>query len=282
MSINQLILPELVGKKFTTTGIDSLAHCKNKFFFKNFPLSIGYNYNSRGFRDNEWPADLQNAVWCVGDSFTVGLGLPFELTWPQQLQKQINFPVIIIAMDGASNQWIARQINLINSEIRPKHLIAMWSYFHRREHVDTALSDLQRRIRGQLENELEDFELFEQLILQVSADNLIHAVIPNCHESCSVTHIWNAIRGDSWPKNVPESMKELSNKIQEEIHSVHNLYSKLELLLEINQRFVRLKTQLPFVDYDQIDLARDSHHFGPETCALFCNNLLQTFRFGTP
>lgn len=280
--MTQLVIPELVDKKFSTTGLDSLEHARDKFFFKNFPLNIEYSYNSRGFRDREWPQDLQNAIWCVGDSFTVGLGLPFDLTWSRQLQEQTNFPVVTVAMDGASNQWIARQVNLINAEVGPRHLIVMWSYFQRREHPDTALSDLQRRIHGQPEGELEDFELFEQLVLQVSADNLIHAVIPNCHEVCSVTQIWNDIRGDSWPKNIPESITELSDEIQQEIHKVHNLYNKLEQLLQINQRFARLKKQLPFVDYDQIDWARDSHHFGPETCALFCDKLLRTGRFGRP
>lgn len=282
MPLNQLIVSELCDQHFFTTGMDSLEHCKDKFFFKNFPLSIEYNYNSRGFRDKEWPQDLQNAIWCVGDSFTVGLGLPFDLTWPQQLQQQTMFPVITIAMDGASNQWIARQINLINSEIRPRHLVAMWSYFHRREHPDSTLSDLQRRIHGQPDCELEDFELFEQLAQEVAADNLIHAVIPNCHESYNVTQIWNDLRGESWPKAVPRSLTQLADNIQEEICKVHNMYTKLELLLEINQRFAKLKAQLPFVEYNQIDWARDSHHFGPETCALFCLKLLQTGRFGAP
>jgi hypothetical protein len=36
-------------------------------------------------------------------------------------------------MDGASNNWIARQAQMIINEVAPQHMIIHWSYAHRRE-----------------------------------------------------------------------------------------------------------------------------------------------------
>ena len=38
-----------------TSGSDSPEECLSKDHFLNYTKDISYNYNSRGFRDNEWP-----------------------------------------------------------------------------------------------------------------------------------------------------------------------------------------------------------------------------------
>ena len=123
--LTDICLPELANQRYQTTGLDSYEHCIDKQFFLSFPYQVSYCYNSRGFRDREWPEDLSEAVWCVGDSFTVGLGLPFELTWPQLLYRNLDQLVITIAMDGASNQWISRRALDIKRAVKPKNMIIM-------------------------------------------------------------------------------------------------------------------------------------------------------------
>jgi hypothetical protein len=116
--------------------MDSLELCGDKKHFKSYPYNITYNYNSRGFRDAEWPdniEELQSSIWCVGDSFTVGLGSPLEHTWVYQVSKQLNRRTINVSMDGASNMWIARKSLDIVDKIKPAHLIIQWSYISRRE-----------------------------------------------------------------------------------------------------------------------------------------------------
>jgi hypothetical protein len=71
------------------SGMDTLEKCLDKDHYLSYTKDISYRYNSRGFRDHEWPEDLSDVIWCVGDSFTVGIGQPFEETWPNILQKQI-------------------------------------------------------------------------------------------------------------------------------------------------------------------------------------------------
>lgn len=136
MILPNLALPSKSYEKLDFSGIDSFYHCQDKEHFVNYPYRVSYKNNSRGFRDKDWPLsleDLQQAIWCLGDSFTVGIGVPYEHTWPQVLEKRSGLRTINISMDGASNAWISRRAIEIAQTIKPKNMVIMWSFIHRRE-----------------------------------------------------------------------------------------------------------------------------------------------------
>lgn len=139
MILPDYILRSRMNQHWDHSGIDSLENCLNKKHFEEYPHKVSYVYNSRGFRDAEWPEDhdqLQNAIWCVGDSFTVGLGSPYEHIWPQRLQQALGQRTINVSMDGASNNWISRRACGILQTVAPKTMVIQWSYIARRE-LDT-------------------------------------------------------------------------------------------------------------------------------------------------
>jgi hypothetical protein len=146
MILPDFILPSRINQHWEYSGIDSIEQCLNKKHFKSYPHKIEYRYNSRGFRDTEWPEtleELKNSIWCVGDSFTVGLGSPVEHTWSYQVGQKLNTRTINISMDGASNNWIARKAQQIIDTIGPKFLVVHWSYISRREaNLDQVREDL--------------------------------------------------------------------------------------------------------------------------------------------
>ena len=107
-------------------------HAKHLEHFNNYPKKIYYQYNSKGFRDNEWPDDLSDVIWCVGDSFTLGCGQPQNETWPALLEKITNKRCINLGQDGASNDTIALRVQEIQKVYNPKLIAIMWSYLHRR------------------------------------------------------------------------------------------------------------------------------------------------------
>jgi hypothetical protein len=172
------------------SGMDSLEKCLNKTHFRNYPYEISYKFNSRGFRDEEWPDDLENCVWCFGDSFTKGLGQRYEHTWPKVLQTQIGCRTICVTMNGASNEWISRKIVEVANTIKPKTIIVQWSYTNRRERVlspGEIDSDENRRIwinidknstdEDDVQNTLECIERAEQAC-EVNETKLVHSFIP--------------------------------------------------------------------------------------------------------
>lgn len=118
--------------KSIISGIDSLEYCKDKDFFLAYPDKIIYEYNSKGFRDNEWPESMDDVIWCVGDSFTVGIGLPIEHTWPFMLEQATGVRCINLSSDGCSNDRMGMRIDHVRRHHDPKLLIVMWSYPCRR------------------------------------------------------------------------------------------------------------------------------------------------------
>ena len=127
-----LVIKKDVNFYGKTKGMDSFENCNNKEHFKNYKKHITYQYNSRGFRDRKWPTDLSDVVWCVGDSFTVGLGQPYKETWPYLLETKVKKRCINLGEDGCSNDTIALRALEIYKLYKPKLIIIMWSYFHRR------------------------------------------------------------------------------------------------------------------------------------------------------
>ena len=114
------------------SGMDTLEKCRDKDHYLSYTKDISYRYNSRGFRDHEWPEDLSDVVWCVGDSFTVGIGQPFEETWPQLLGKKLGKTCLNIGEDRCANDTMALRIQEICKLHSPKLVVVMWSYFARR------------------------------------------------------------------------------------------------------------------------------------------------------
>ena len=133
-----ILLPDLfeitrANQHWNESGIDTLDRCENCSHYLSYPHPVEYQYNSRGFRDAEWPDNLTDVVWCVGDSFTAGIGSPREHTWPYILQTRTGQRTINVSLDGASNNWIARVAVAILTQFPRAKMVVQWSFLHRRE-----------------------------------------------------------------------------------------------------------------------------------------------------
>jgi hypothetical protein len=187
MILPGFVLYQTVNQQLKYSGIDSLSYCIDKAHFKKYPDEVKYQYNSRGYRDQEWPEDLTNAIWCFGDSFTVGMGTPREYTWTYLLQEQLGQRTINVSMDGASNNWIARKTKDLFAQLTPDLVILHWSYLHRRENT---VEEANFYINDYLDQEWVKF--------------------------------YNCIKGDSWPLcNHRKEFKLLSESIQHEVWTQH-------------------------------------------------------------
>jgi hypothetical protein len=133
MILEDFILLLRVNKTWFESGLDTVESCLDLRHFKNYPWEVVYSYNSRGFRDQEWPDDLKSAIWCIGDSFTMGLGSPLSHSWPKVLEQNLNQRCINISLDGGSNDWISRKAVRVLEEIKPSTVVLQWSFVERRE-----------------------------------------------------------------------------------------------------------------------------------------------------
>lgn len=160
---------------FRNIGIDSVEECLNIEHYKNYTKEVNYIFNSNGFRDEEWPTNLKNKIWCVGDSFSMGLGQPYDETWPMLLQKKLNERCIRITEDGCSNDLIAMRSQFIINNYKPKLLIVMWSYFWRRFLNGKNIHYVKRQSpKDDLNNFIDNCLLVNQF------DKVINFIIPDC------------------------------------------------------------------------------------------------------
>lgn len=167
---------ERIGLPITnTSGIDCYEDCLDKKHFRNYPKEITYQYNSRGFRDLEWPNDLTDVIWCVGDSFTTGIGQPFKETWPQILEKKIGKRCLNIGEDGCSNDMMRLRAEEIVKKYNPKLIIIMWSYISRRlsngKNIHYDYKDFNSE--SDLKNFLSNFNKIDKLPVKI-----LHTAIP--------------------------------------------------------------------------------------------------------
>ena len=133
MILPSFVLNSKIKQYNMTDGMDQREYSFDPAHYDQYQWTVTYEYNSRGYRDQEWPEDLNRAIWCFGDSFTVGLGAPIDHTWCHCLQRLSRQRIINISMDGASNNWIARKIQELLTEVVPRTIVIQWSYAHRRE-----------------------------------------------------------------------------------------------------------------------------------------------------
>ena len=276
MILPDFILHSRVNARWEYSGMDSIESCRDKKHFKNYPYKIEYAYNSRGFRDTEWSEsieELKNATWCIGDSFTVGLGSPLEHTWPYLLQQQTGRRCINVSMDGASNDWIARKTQSIVDEISPSNIVVMWSYVHRRENKDPSLTDEQRRLSAGSNTDYEDMQNYKMCIESVQQAtsnhgvNVKHGVIPDAiparmfTEPLAIIHkCYNDVKDPGWPKiNDFNDILNLPTSILQEIKEAHEVYNHFEKMADLIE-IINYYKELNVIELKQLDWARDHHH----------------------
>jgi len=286
MVLADFILHSRVDARWDYSGSDSPGPWNvNKKYFKNYPYPIEYVYNSRGFRDAEWPEsvdELRNAIWCIGDSFTVGLGSPLAHTWPYLLQQQSGRRCINVSMDGASNEWIVRKTQRLIEEINPTAIVIMWSYTNRREKNDNSLSDEDRRIHIGTTNDLKNIINFKSCIDSVSHSNIIHTAIPNAYDSQNllincINTIYNDVADISWPQEIANRTKLESLPL----HILNELKFKFKVYNEISERIDIIEI-LDYCDrvykikqVTQLDRARDYFHFDKLTSQWLVEQICQ-------
>lgn len=269
-------------------GMDSYKECQDKEHFKNFPYIVNYSHNSRGFRDTEWPntlEELKNSIWCIGDSFTVGLGSPIEHTWVKLLEKKINKKCINISLSGASNSWISRNACSILSEIQPKFLVVHWSFWHRIENKNSNHPDDYEQLHYDLNQIDEDtktnnfLSCFNSVESFNDTSTIIHSFIPFWNYPLKdLNSEWNKLKGSNWPVICPRTLNEYMLMNPEYKLELHNAGFTEENNLNYIQIYEKLNKVNYIPEFEVSDKARDGFHYGYQTADYFSNLLISELR----
>lgn len=285
MILPDFILPSRINQCWYYSGLDSPEYCQNNQHFKSYPYQVEYKYNNRGFRDQEWPLtidELKQSVWCVGDSFTVGLGSPVTHIWPYLLQQKSNQRTINISLDGASNDWIFRKaVNIINT-IQPKTMVIHWSYVERVElSIPAAFTQkwpkFYKDIRDNNWPESSDFESLPTHIQQECVTQHLGLLPINDEDR----RIGEDRRAESLMASISSDIQRTLNYVNDIdqlypvtkiVHSfVPNFLSK-KYIKDFNNK---LLSRYTIPEFAQLDFARDYHHYDIKTAEYFTDEILK-------
>lgn len=245
MILPNLIIASKVNQTYQILGHDCVEESRNPDHWLKYNKPVTYTFNSRGFRDEEWPEDINNAIWCFGDSFTLGMGQPQNEIWPKLLQTPTAIRTINISMNGASNDWIARKVIDLLSVATPRAICIQWSFLHRRELNDPTRSDESRSLHFDADDtkDLENF--FKNVDMLPANKNIVHSWIPNF---CWVPKRW--------------------------VPNFFNNESKRNLdMIVFDEMSARNLTYI--TDNQQIDFARDYHHYDIKTAQKYVDHYIE-------
>ena len=82
------------------------------------PGAITYKFNKYGFRSDE--IDDRDCMIALGCSFTIGIGLPLESTWPQIVGSQLGLVPYTMAWGGTSADTCFRLAEYWIPQLKPK------------------------------------------------------------------------------------------------------------------------------------------------------------------
>jgi hypothetical protein len=109
-----------VNKRFYTSGSDNTGKCQ-------------YTYNELGFR-SESPTKNGYKIMSIGCSFTEGVGVNDNQTWPSNFSKMIpNGVDLNFGCGGRSNDYIVRCLLSYYDYVKPDLVLIMYTFLNRRE-----------------------------------------------------------------------------------------------------------------------------------------------------
>lgn len=273
VNLDDIRLEPLSGKRFKTYRPDSFWRCADRWHYLQYPYKIYYDFNDRGFRDLPWPQDLKNAVWCLGDSVTVGIGSPFSHTWPQQLAQLSQRRTINLGIRGTNNQVISALANTVIKSVQPRNMVIVWSMFERRPYPggDFLEDSMSQQI---IVSEFEHIEHFQRCVESVNNDttNIVHAFVPNYFtlKQDNVNDTWNELRGTDWPA-MPCEWDEIPTNIQKEIE---NFGAKEKILASMAFKKCLSAMSNNIGEIIPLDRARDGMHFDILTSRDFAHQIV--------
>lgn len=102
---------------------------------------IMYEFNEFGYRDVKWNDYLiNNSIWCLGDSQTVGMGTHRDQIWSSRLRELTNISTINAGIAGASNDTISRILISGANLYKPKAICCLLTAPNRREIINDSES----------------------------------------------------------------------------------------------------------------------------------------------
>jgi hypothetical protein len=192
--------------------------CQSKSISHEFSGgTVEFNYNSYGYRTDEFNKELKEYIVISGCSLTEGHGLHLVQTWGKKLEQQLNKPVVNLAKGGANAEFVCQNLtNWLNSEFNtPAAIIAQWPNPYRTTHWHNGLA---------------------QFILRQGQDDLYKLKIKHGEEYFYWPRVNSIVQLDSTCKSIGVPVLHLCFDTPELVNTVLPILKKYNIDLHLDLR----------------------------------------------
>lgn len=141
---HQILDPTHNYKQYANSKLQWLPSDTEELFIKNkkeklqelrssgwLNTEIEYSFNSYGFRSEEF--STSPSILYLGCSFTVGIGLRVEHSWPYLVSTAMNLKCFNLGLGASSNDTAFRMAEYWIKELKPKIVLLLSPFFLRYE-----------------------------------------------------------------------------------------------------------------------------------------------------
>lgn len=170
--------------------------------------SFSYKYNSHGFRSREFIFEEgRPKILTFGCSHTLGVGIPFEDTWCEELGRKLpNHTVYNAGLGGATADTVARLVTQMVPIISPDIVAILWPSMYRFEIYSNGYDKTGTRFMGPWDSDSETRLQFEDnnSYNNFTKNKLIVSLMQKLHHfvylSMDVDYVIEQYSGIKWPK----------------------------------------------------------------------------------
>jgi hypothetical protein len=141
---HQILQPTHNYKEYANSKLQWLPSDTEELFIKNkkerlqelrsngwLNTEIEYSFNSYGFRSEEF--STSPSILYLGCSFTVGIGLRVEHSWPYLVSTAMNLKCFNLGLGASSNDTAFRMAEYWIKQLKPKIVLLLSPFFLRYE-----------------------------------------------------------------------------------------------------------------------------------------------------
>lgn len=222
---------EYVKKEKLNQDVLDIFNISDDYTLDEF-CNFNYEISELGFRKssfNDGPRidNSPNEIWCFGDSFTFGTGVPADRTWPSIIQTHTDKKVINFGIGGIGPETVLRLITnwLIAADHMPETILT-YGFFPGRFEImlddgtmqDVMSSDIYdnktlitKELYKKIMSNASDYEIWNDAIVEVAKSHNIN----HYHVDIEKFNDWRGINNISFGRDLLVSNTSIKSIISE-------------------------------------------------------------------
>jgi hypothetical protein len=246
---------------------------------------VTYDFNALGFRGEELDPDAKTSVFACGCSYTFGVALPFQETWPHLFRAGLaahlglaaeQVSLLNLSQGGASNDYVARMLTTQTARARPGVVAALFTHAIRFEaFTENGWRSVGPWALDRAEDDPATLTERQRQVVQIAVDHYRHFTPATAYARALQTIVF--VQSFLKARAIPHVVAWVEHTRLEELE--WRCHPAVGPLVELVDRATFCAAS-PMDPDLLVDRAVDGRHPGPRTHAAFADRMLQSLLDG--